>query len=352
MKKRILLYTMLAIFFATNAAATVWRVNNNPGVSADFSDLQTAINSSSVLPFDTLYVEGSYTSYGGITVIKPLILIGTGYFLSNNDSTQANKNSSTLTYITFNSVSSGSKLIGFYINGNTGGNKTIQIFCSDITISRNRIHVSYSTHANVIYILAGNLSGILIEKNYIKFGGGTGAHYGISSTYDGLSMIIRNNYIEAMDAITPKYSIYLTGNSPGNIIFTNNIIGRTIQANSAFFTNNIMIGGSLSGTGNAYYNNICNSTQFGNQNGNQQNVDMSTVFVNHTSGVDNGLLLKPDSPAIGAGFGGVDCGIFGGDNPYVLSGLPPIPSIFEATQSGIGSPNTPIQVNLKAKSNR
>jgi hypothetical protein len=32
------------------------------------------------------------------------------------------------------------------------------------------------------------------------------------------------------------------------------------------------------------------------------------------------------SPGLGAGFGGTDCGIFGGAEPYVLSGIPPIPN--------------------------
>ena len=36
------------MFFAFNAAATVWRVNNNTGVDADFSNLQTAIDATAV----------------------------------------------------------------------------------------------------------------------------------------------------------------------------------------------------------------------------------------------------------------------------------------------------------------
>ena len=79
---------------------------------------------------------------------------------------------------------------------------------------------------------------------------------------------------------------------------------------------------------------------------------MSTVFVDHLSEVDNGLILNAGSPAIGAGYSGEDCGMFGGNWPYVLSGIPAIPAIFEIENSGIGTSTTPIQVNLKAKSNR
>jgi len=101
------------MFFAFNAAATVWRVNNNPGVDADFNNLQTAINDAAVQPFDTLYVEGSNTSYGDIDIDKPLVLIGTGYFLNENDTTQANKNPSKISTVDFNSGSAGSVLKGF-----------------------------------------------------------------------------------------------------------------------------------------------------------------------------------------------------------------------------------------------
>jgi hypothetical protein len=348
MKKRILLYTMLAMFFATNAAATVWRVNNNAGVSADFNNLQTAINSASVLAFDTLYVEGSYTTYGAISLSKPLILIGTGYFLSENDTTQAFMYNSTISSANINSGSEGSKIIGFLIDGrDIVGFCSIYIKSSHITILRNRM--IYNGGTDFAIKLAGNdLHDIVVEGNFISLINGGGAGIGtFSNGANGLNIIIRNNYIKAYN-----YSINLPINSYNGIFVSNNILTKALQTNSAIFTNNIMIEGTISGSGNAYYNNIGNSTQFGSQNGNQQNVNMSNVFVNHTSGVDNGLLLKPGSPAIGAGFGGVDCGIFGGENPYVLSGLPPIPSIFEVNQAGIGSPNTPIQVNLKAKSNR
>ncbi|OQX80559.1 MAG: hypothetical protein B6D61_01855, partial [Bacteroidetes bacterium 4484_249] len=89
--RKISILTVLAIVFAMSANATVWRVNNNTQVDADFSNLQTAVNDAGVLPYDTLYVEASNTSYGNVDVNKPLIIIGAGYFLNENDSTQAIK---------------------------------------------------------------------------------------------------------------------------------------------------------------------------------------------------------------------------------------------------------------------
>jgi hypothetical protein len=54
---------------------------------------------------------------------------------------------------------------------------------------------------------------------------------------------------------------------------------------------------------------------------------------------------------LGAGFGGVDVGIFGGPEPYVLSGIPPIPTIYFLTAPAIGEKNTGLPVQIKVKSN-
>ena len=153
------------------------------------------------------------------------------------------------------------------------------------------------------------------------------SNYAIYSSKSGLSLAINNNFLSAINVNPSAYniSIYLNGTS-GTYSFSNNVLMGGLYTHNGAYLNNILLDGSASGSNNFYYYNLGNSTQFGNDFGNQQNVDMSTVFVDYTSGVDNGLILAPGSPAIGAGFEGVDCGIFGGDRPYMLSGMPPIPS--------------------------
>jgi hypothetical protein len=44
---------------------------------------------------------------------------------------------------------------------------------------------------------------------------------------------------------------------------------------------------------------------------------------------DKALQLAKDSPGVGYGLDGKDCGIFGGENPYVPSGLPALPTVVE-----------------------
>ncbi len=90
-------------------------------------------------------------------------------------------------------------------------------------------------------------------------------------------------------------------------------------------------------------------TQFGATNGNQQNVDMATVFIG-TGSTDGKWQLKGGSPAIGTGTGGQDIGAFGGPSPYVLSGIPPIPTIYDVVAPTVGTQQSGLPVRIKAKS--
>ena len=80
------------------------------------------------------------------------------------------------------------------------------------------------------------------------------------------------------------------------------------------------------------HHNIGASEQFGTDNGNLSNVNMADVFVCWpncpTYSADGRYQLKPGSVATGAGAGGIDCGIFDGNYPYVLSGIPTVPAIY------------------------
>jgi hypothetical protein len=75
--------------------------------------------------------------------------------------------------------------------------------------------------------------------------------------------------------------------------------------------------------------------------------DNGQVFVG-TGSTDGQWQLKPGSPAIGAGVGGVDCGMFGGDSPYVLSGIPSIPTIYFFNAPLEGGNQLPVQIKIKS----
>lgn len=86
-------------------------------------------------------------------------------------------------------------------------------------------------------------------------------------------------------------------------------------------------------------------------NGNSSNTTgFSSGFIGSGS-TDGKWQLSASSIFKGVGFGGADCGIFGGAEPYVLSGIPPIPTIYSLTAPAVGEKNTGLPIQIKVKSN-
>jgi hypothetical protein len=74
--------TLLAAIFALialNSQATTWTVSNNPNSPGQFTSLQAAINNADF--YDTIMVAGSATSYGNITINKPLCWLEQGIII-------------------------------------------------------------------------------------------------------------------------------------------------------------------------------------------------------------------------------------------------------------------------------
>ena len=342
--KKLLLLSVAATLTCSLSFAKIWRVNNNIGITANFTTLQAAHDGAAA--GDTVYLESSPTSYGGLNCTKKLAIIGTGYFLDVNAGLQAFVLSSKVDGITFNTGSGGSTLEGV----STGSN-VISIYANDIVIRRNYIGAFNSTdpiyYTGSVNIYSG-ASNIFITQNY-----------GLSITNNSAStgILISNNLI----ALPSYYGEGSTGNciqlNPNTVaIIKNNIFRRgTVNAYNSNITNNILFLGYLAGSGNLISNNIGSGTQFGSTDGNKQNIDMATVFES-TGSYDAYFKLKAGSPAIGAGYGStaitpVDCGMFGGSGSYVLSGIPAIPSIYFFANQPVGSNSDPIDVQVKVRSN-
>jgi hypothetical protein len=267
MKKSILPLMTLAALFAVyiNASATVWRVNPTPNSSPHYSTLQAAHDAVTTLNYDTLYLEGSTYSAGGLTLSKKLTIIGNGYFLAENPETQYNLQPSTLNYYVYCYVGcEGSKFIGCTFN------YSIYIYTNNLTFERN-----YFTYgANNAIVSQGNCSDILILDNYF------GTYYGYSSINFGhnhSNVLIANNYFNGYVSVSATF----------NGIFANNIFYYPVTVYNSTLVNNIALN-NVTMTNCIYTYNIGNSTQFGNQNGNQQNVSQSVLFVGLTGNSTDG----------------------------------------------------------------
>lgn len=344
---------VILLTISSGVHAKIWRLNNNANVDADFSTLQAAHDSAT--NGDTIHIEGSPNSYGSFTFNKKLVLLGTGYFLDENAGSQALLHTSKLDHINFYVGSAGSVVMGIDFRG-----YDINVYAHDIVIKRNKfsspngntidywqgaVHLRYQSNngnipvSNVIVtqnyglqIYVHNPSnGILISNNFIGYPG----HGGDNTT--GIALDMHGNAVALIQ----------------NNIFRRGLV-RTYNSN---LSNNIMYRGQFAGTGNLISNNLANASQFGTTNGNQENIDMTTVFVGSGAGVstDGQWKLKSGSPAIGAGYGStsgnsIDAGMYGGQTPYLLAGLPPIPTIYFFENQPVGSNSDPIDVTVKVKS--
>ncbi|MBS1562777.1 MAG: hypothetical protein JST39_00255, partial [Bacteroidetes bacterium] len=104
-----------------SSQAKTWRINNNAGVTADFTTFYDAMQSASVASGDTIHLESSASDYytGGVTITKRIVVIGLGYFIDPadvsfpaNPGLQAAAKASVLQGVTMGEGSQGSKFLG------------------------------------------------------------------------------------------------------------------------------------------------------------------------------------------------------------------------------------------------
>jgi len=328
MKKQLLLSLILTLFCGMIYGQHLIRVNNTPGTDADYTTIQAANDNAN--PGDTIYVEGSIASYSdAISFDRQLTIIGPGYFLTDNDSTQANGLVATVNgSITFNTGSSGSKITGIDFS-------TITIYVSNISVTR-----CNGSQIN----LYNTIENILISQNFVStiYSGGNATNsvfsnnivlYGISAYSGSGSLQVLNNVVQGLSGV--PISVY--NSTISNNILTN-ITYKLTENTGNVITNNIF---AYAGT---------------NANGNKYSITMTTVFVDFSGSLnysdDAKWKLKAGSPAIGAGVSGVDCGAFGGPTPYVLSGIPALPHIYEAAIPGVAYSGTGLSCTIKVKAGK
>ncbi len=332
--------SILLLAFTTQLQAKIFYLNNNitsPNPAQNlydkWSDVYAAASSG-----DTIYVNGSATNYGDIDFEKKLTVIGTGYFLSTNANTQANKLRADFNRINFLAGSEESTIIGL-TSDVTNGNSVITIQTNKITLVscyfRTRIIIYNSTNKNI--------DDITIQKCYLN-GGVDNYNMNYQGVYNNLTLM--NNVING--------SIELENGSSGivaNNLFLHNYL--KIGSSSSFeITNNIWINTNTNDftiiplPDASVHHNFSVTGAFGNANGNIQG-PQSTVFVG--SGTTDGqYMLAATSPCKGTGKDGIDMGPFGGPSPYVLSGLPPLPNIYELSTGGFVTGDT-LTVSIKIK---
>jgi hypothetical protein len=126
--------------------------------------------------------------------------------------------------------------------------------------------------------------------------------------------------------------------------------GMSIFSVNSIISNNIC-------KGNIYIdrNNLTGIYDNGNNTLSKNSTNLGDNFASQFIGgitTDKYYMLKPTSTAKGAGTGGIDCGAFGGSDPYVLSGLPAIPHIYDVVAPTSGSATSGLAIKVKVKTQK
>jgi hypothetical protein len=287
--------TLIILFLAIASASaqTVLRVNNTPGVNAPYTTLAAAITAAGVN--DIILVEGSATSYGTHTITKKVTIVGPGYFLSENTGLQVTLNEAILDNLNLNAGSDGSKISGLRLNA--GGIYINGV--SNIEVTNNYVGV---------VSLSGAGSNIIVKGNYMGTFASNGTH---------TSVLVSNNYLWGQAVVNSGTVLF--SNNTCNLNGTSSFVGSVVQ-------NNIFIGFPVTRetpTSSTFNNNVFQQATLADADlTNVFNVAVASLFLGLAGNTtDTQWRLKAGSPAIGAGLGGVDCGMYGGSTPYKPSGI-------------------------------
>jgi hypothetical protein len=337
-----LLFGFFLILLSNINYAKTWIVSNEPNFPADFSDLQACVNAA--VNGDIILVQGSANNYGDVEIRKRLIIMGPGYFLSKNPQTQVNLSSAKLNSIFLLNGSMGAIIQGLEIIGsrpiealNTGYGS---LDAAGIQIdSANGMILSCFVHHS---IAIKNSVGTLIRKSFIR-------EY-IFSWDEVNGCLVDNSFVVGLYVNNTRIKncyIGLGGYVGGdfkNSVFENNIFSPHVGPNfrisfdDCVFNNNILTNGFL-----------------GSQLGSNAILTYPELFIGYAVpgnySPDGLYQLAPGSPAIGYGTNGIDCGPFGGNDPYKLSGISFHPNIWSVTMPQTATSGEGLKIQIKVNAN-
>lgn len=338
MKKLYFLFVLAVTTFTANA--TIRTVNNGSVGAGQYTSVQTAVDASAV--GDTIYIHGSETSYGNVTLNKRLVLIGAGHHVKGTQFDFSTKldwiylsqgNSTTLP--------TGSTVKGIEFYGFQGSGGSLDV--NNITMERSYISSSVSVLGN----------GWICRNNFI------------SSIYiqNFKNIIISNNVITS----------YIYNSNKPSVIITNNIFlnGGYINATDyATITNNIFIEPSpltnYTGKQNTWNKNIMiyadpatykvfpptGNTGVGNLNTvDAQFTATIPLNISQLDATKQDWVLLASSIGFKYGTDGTDVGIHGGSYPSPNNtGATNIPQITSMDiQNSVLPQNGTLNIEFKAK---
>ena len=306
MKKTVLIFA--AALITSAAQATILRVSNVSNSGAPYTTIPAAI--SAATEGDTIMVDGSKTTYTAgntIEVNKKLVLMGPGYWRTENGIIQEGANNATIYNIRF-SVD-GSTIAGLVVSG------AVNVQAAHITITRCRVtgDINHGMPSN-------GVTNTIIHQCFLE---GDIRGYGNNSYNSGLQ--ITNNIFKGSNYNTVQYftDSYIAYNTfTGRMVTNGALTGCTVEKN-------VM----ESHTGEIGNNTFTDNTETG-------------VTVEDTS---TDLAIKNFSEEYASQHDAslFSRGAFNGDDPYVISGLPSGPVVEDITVPASVAMGSKLNVTIK-----
>jgi hypothetical protein len=343
------LLTIILFLIIANSFGAIKRIGywGTPVSGVDYATSALAV--AACAAGDSLYVYGSGWT---IDVTKRLVIIGSGYFYAANTPSNTNFNANLQNYNAYtgaaiqlsdgssNSIITG--IVGYvYVN-------------SAHTASINNIRISNCYWNAVPTMLKAGITydGWEISKCYVANG-----QINYNPTTSKLTNFkILNNIFQS-----GSFSISAVAGQTGiveNCTFYSYYIGNGFSGANILVQNCIFVSANVSGYNNTVFNNcildgVPNPGIVGSNN--ILSVTANNIFsglpTQGTLSDDGRWALKAGSPALAAGVAGIDCGAFGGVNPYKLSGIPAIPAFIKLTAPGTAANTNPYTLTFSVKAN-
>lgn len=315
---------------------------NNTGVSAPFTTLDAAV--AAAVDGDILILDHSDTPYTlSSDMSKRLIIYGPGYYLEDNDSTQADIRTATISSINYVSGSENSNVSGIIFDN-------VSIEADDIQIYRCRLD------GPLIIGAAGAVDGVFINQCFME-----ASESILVDIVNATNLVFMNNFCNNLDAAGTFNFRFQDGNglilnnvfygTPDNI-FKNATVQNNYFEKSEFNTgtsSNLVVSHNIS-------EGIFLNTEWGEGDVNKYEQPPDSVFclllLDGVTRDGKYQLRNPGSNALGAGADGLDIGMYGGSDPYIKSGMPKIPSVWFYNGSGSGTQGGGTTVVVKTKSHK
>jgi hypothetical protein len=336
MKTKLLVLSFLLAAIGT-LSAKVWTVSNNAVNAGHFTAIQSAADSA--MAGDTIYVMGSPTDYGNVTIKCRVTMIGAGYALTG---TQYNYYSEVdniyIDSASFGQVVSGTKIMGFWVNSNFDYSGTSNI--SGVDVERCYLNSTMYVNGPNWHIVNNDIYSIqvqywnntYIQNNFIEY-----IYYSNQTSV----LIDHNNFVVTNGNMFSSVS---------NAIISNNIFWwGTPQNNvtSCVFSNNVTT-----------YSTTINLPPAGNS-GSNNNFSGASYFTDATIPAGNvgqnsiwnyKWTIKPASAIHNSGSDGTDPGVYGGAYPMPnLTGATRIPQMVQLNVSGVAPAGGNLNVNFISK---